>query len=234
MSWFKVDDKFHSHPKAIEAGNAALGLWVRCGSWAADQLTDGFIPHAIASQYGTKPQRIALVSSGFWLPVDGGYQMHNYNLRNPTKDQVLSQRKAAAERIQRWRGNAASNAVTPPVTGDDVTPLVTPPPTRPDPTRSTSSKSTTSTTSTGVPGVVVAEAVAIYVEADVQSRSVTAIQNAASYREVTANNCYARRGAEIAAYLERRPDATAHDIATVVLGVDEFTARQIALKREAS
>lgn len=29
MPWFRVDDDFALHPKAIAAGNAALGLWVR-------------------------------------------------------------------------------------------------------------------------------------------------------------------------------------------------------------
>ena len=35
MPWFIVDDSAHSHPKLIKAGNSAVGLWMRCGSYAA-------------------------------------------------------------------------------------------------------------------------------------------------------------------------------------------------------
>ena len=53
MPWFKVDDGFYDHPKVLEAGNAAVGLWLRCATWSARQLTDGHVPAAIARGYGT-------------------------------------------------------------------------------------------------------------------------------------------------------------------------------------
>lgn len=221
MSWFKIDDKFHSHPKVMQAGNAAIGLWTRCASYAAANLTDGFIPHAIASLYGTKPQRNALVSSRLWVPVDGGYQMHDYTDMNPTREQVLAQRKATAERVTRWRSNGVTNTVTNGVTHDDVTALVTPPPTRPDPTRSTYSHRDTSTTSTGVR----AAAVDIYAKADMAKRSVTDIRNARSYQRTIARNALAEHGQAIADYLESYPAATAVDVAVEVLGIDPYDAR---------
>ena len=33
MPWFNVDDGFAFHRKAVRAGNAAIGLWTRAGSW---------------------------------------------------------------------------------------------------------------------------------------------------------------------------------------------------------
>lgn len=33
--WFRVDDKLHTHEKALLAGVPAMGLWVMCGSWCA-------------------------------------------------------------------------------------------------------------------------------------------------------------------------------------------------------
>jgi hypothetical protein len=48
MSWFRVDDKFAFHAKAVRAGNAAIGVWVRLGAWSSDQLTDGKLPGEIA------------------------------------------------------------------------------------------------------------------------------------------------------------------------------------------
>src|SRR3954470_3028448 len=66
MPWFRIDDKAHSHPKLIKAGNAALGLWLRCGAYAAQHLTDGIVPGVVAELYGTKPQATKLVKAGLW------------------------------------------------------------------------------------------------------------------------------------------------------------------------
>ena len=51
MTWFKVDDKFHSHRKvaALGADVAALSLWVVAGSWSADQ------PHRYSSSRQGEP-----------------------------------------------------------------------------------------------------------------------------------------------------------------------------------
>ena len=48
MSWFKVDDQLAFNAKIVAAGNEAMGLWVRAGSWSAAQLTNGFIPEHMA------------------------------------------------------------------------------------------------------------------------------------------------------------------------------------------
>jgi hypothetical protein len=44
MPWFRLEDSFHNHPKVHQAGNAAIGLWVRCGTYSAQYLTDGHVP----------------------------------------------------------------------------------------------------------------------------------------------------------------------------------------------
>jgi hypothetical protein len=115
MTWFKVDDSFHSHPKALKAGNAALGLWVRCGSYCAQHLTDGFIPREIALLYGTTSLASKLVAAGLWTVVQDGWKMHDWHGYNPTSDRVLADRQAATERQRRAREAALSrrdNSVT--------------------------------------------------------------------------------------------------------------------------
>lgn len=68
MTWFKVDDGFAFHPKAIMAGNAALGLWVRAGAWCGANLTDGFMPKSFITTLGAqKRDADKLVSSGLWF-----------------------------------------------------------------------------------------------------------------------------------------------------------------------
>lgn len=117
MPWFVVDDSAHTHPKIIKAGNAAMGLWMRCGSYAAQHLTDGVVPGAIASMYGTGPQTAKLVKLGLWhqaghdcprcpQPADSDFVMHDYHVYNPTRRQVQERRTKAAEKKRRQRGDS--------------------------------------------------------------------------------------------------------------------------------
>jgi hypothetical protein len=114
MPWFVVDDSAHSHPKMVKAGNAAVGLWMRCGSYAAQHLTDGIVPGDIARMYGTPPQIAKLVKLRLWHPSEhacegcqqppaGDYVMHDYLTYNPTRKQVLDRRAKAADKKRRQR-----------------------------------------------------------------------------------------------------------------------------------
>lgn len=42
---FLVDTRIADHPSVLEINPAAIGLWVRLGSWSASQRSAGFIPH---------------------------------------------------------------------------------------------------------------------------------------------------------------------------------------------
>jgi hypothetical protein len=105
MVWFKVDDSLHSHPKAMAASLAALGLWVVAGSWSSDHLTDGFVPdHMIPSlSRGTDKLAEELVAAGLWKRTRGGYLFHEWaedghgTKRNPTKKEVVENRAKRAE-----------------------------------------------------------------------------------------------------------------------------------------
>lgn len=132
MSWFCVDDGFHSHPKVMAAGNEAVGLFSRCGSYAAQHLTDGFIPEPVALQYGNRRLVKKLVDTRLWVPEAGGWRMPDYLDFNPSREQVLAKRRAATDRQRRARskggGSRPRHAVTPSVTSHELTPEVTPPP----------------------------------------------------------------------------------------------------------
>jgi hypothetical protein len=103
MTWFLVSDDLAFHPKAIMAGNAALGMWVRAGSWAGQQLTDGFVPTDMARSLGTPAQARRLTDSGLWLPAGDGYAFHQWDERQPTKEEVEARRRKNAERLAKWR-----------------------------------------------------------------------------------------------------------------------------------
>lgn len=124
MPWFVVDDSAHSHPKLMRAGNAAVGLWMRCGSYAAQHLTDGIIPGAVVTMYGTAPQAAKLVKVGLWharghdcagcpQPAEGDYVMHDYLTYNPTRKQVSERRERAAEKKRRQRAKGGPEQKSP-------------------------------------------------------------------------------------------------------------------------
>lgn len=153
MTWFRVDDTLAFHRKTVAAGNAAMGLWVRAGSWCAQQLTDGFVPTEIATTLGTAPQITRLVRARLWAEVEGGYTFHQWGEegRQPTRDEVETRRERQRDR-QRLHRERAANAgritaessdkdapffATSQVSGPGHTSVTDPAdayPTRPDPT----------------------------------------------------------------------------------------------------
>lgn len=93
MPWFQVDDQLGFHPKAIAAGNAAMGLWVRAGSWCALHFTEGFVPSDIARSMGTAAQIKRLVDAGLWTASKGGYSFHQWGDRQLSKEQIEERRQ---------------------------------------------------------------------------------------------------------------------------------------------
>ena len=103
MPWFKVDDTLCFHGKSVAAGNAAMGLWVRAGSWSMQTLSDGNVPRAIAATLGTLSQARKLVAVGLWDETADGFRFHEWDQRQPTKAQVKADREATAERQRKAR-----------------------------------------------------------------------------------------------------------------------------------
>lgn len=146
MAWARLDDGFPEHPKVLAVGPFGLTVFVRALCYSARNLTDGFIPNAATASFTVDFARTSraahavdwpsrLVAAGLWDEAPGGYRIHDYLAYNPSKEKVLAERKAAAERVKRWRAdprNAKSNTVTSDerngVTNGGVTVEVTPPP----------------------------------------------------------------------------------------------------------
>lgn len=128
MPWFRLDDSFHSHPKVIAAGNEAAGLFVRCGTYAAEHLTDGYLDRDIVLLYGNPELAAVLVRVRLWHPRRRGWLIHDYLDYNPSREEVERDRKSGAERQRRRRerllsrrDNAVTNGVSP---ADPTRPLI--------------------------------------------------------------------------------------------------------------
>lgn len=77
---FKVAGGAAFDLRVIAADNAAIGLWVRAGSWSASHGTDGEVPDDVMSKLGTRRQIVSLAAArliaetatGTWTLLDSG------------------------------------------------------------------------------------------------------------------------------------------------------------------
>ncbi|UXE04548.1 hypothetical protein SEA_AUBS_76 [Mycobacterium phage Aubs] len=138
MSWFPVDDAFHSHPKARKAGLEAVGLWTLAGSYSMAYLTDGFVPEWWVKE---KPRGMALarrlVAADLWISEEKGgeqgFQFHDWK-PECTKEVILENRRKNRLRKQKQRQSQEESRVTDGVT-DGVSPASCLVPTQPNPTQ---------------------------------------------------------------------------------------------------
>jgi hypothetical protein len=120
MVWFRMDDSFPSHPKVLGIPRrdrlAAVGLWTLAGGWCARQLTDGYLAtHMVDEIGGSSRLASTLVKVGLWEAVEGGFQFHDWNDYNPTREEVEADRSAARERMKRIRSGRSSGGSSPEV-----------------------------------------------------------------------------------------------------------------------
>lgn len=129
MPWFKIDDGFHCHPKVFAAGTAAVGLYVRCGSWASQQTSEGVIPKKVARLYGTPRMIKALIAANLWHAAGhecascpeldaNSYVIHQYLDKNPSRVEVESARQLKSARQQKWRDGKKNDQTSTPAWGD--------------------------------------------------------------------------------------------------------------------
>lgn len=138
MSWFPVDDAFHTHPKARKAGFEAIGLWCVSGSFCMAYLTDGFVPEWFIKE---KPKGMLLaqrlVSADLWEigEKDGeqGFYFHDWKVEC-TKSHVTDVREKARQRQLKSRESRRESRVTDGVT-DGVTHAFVTLATQPNPTQ---------------------------------------------------------------------------------------------------
>lgn|SRR3990167_5748682 len=123
MSWVRLDDQFHNHPKLPMLGStmlACIGLHTLALSWCSAYLTDGFIPKdqiprlagdlSLLLPEGNPWDLVArLVAVNLWEDGEEGYQIHDYLDYNPSKRDVVKLRKMRAELGKKGGKQKASN-----------------------------------------------------------------------------------------------------------------------------
>lgn len=107
MTWTKLDDGFHSHPKVLAAGLEAVGLHTLALSYSSQYLTDGHVGRAFVERHaGRRADRLAqqLVDAGLWEPNGGDeWVIHDYLEFNPSREQITARRRADSNRKRSGR-----------------------------------------------------------------------------------------------------------------------------------
>ena len=153
IGWFKVDDQLAFNAKVMLAGNSAMGLWVRAGSWSSAQLTGGFVPahmaNAMANGMANPCDSDALVMAGLWNEAEGGFQFHDWAEFQPDAEVEKAKRKATSDARSRagkagaqarWAGKPDGKPMAN-ASAENGKPM---PPTRPDPTHKEEAKASSS------------------------------------------------------------------------------------------
>jgi hypothetical protein len=119
VTWAKIDDGFHDHPKIVGLDLQAVGLWVKALSYCSRHLTDGLVPTSMVVHLAGLPraQAIALaralVTAKLWEPVGAkGYRFHDYLTYQTSKQDVDKVRddKRRAGRLgaqSRWQSDSS-------------------------------------------------------------------------------------------------------------------------------
>lgn len=120
MSYAQFHDGFYRNPKVQKVPSAARWMWAASIGYAAEHLTDGFIPsHALGvlcPELDAKPRAklaAALVAAGLWETAEDGWRVHDYLNWNMSKAVILERRAANAARVNKHRnavGNGEGNA----------------------------------------------------------------------------------------------------------------------------
>jgi hypothetical protein len=105
MPWVRIDDSFADHPKVLQAGLPAIGLYILALSHSGRHLTDGHISQEFVRQKaGRHAGQLAdtLVQAGLWELNGDGWDIHDYLDFNPSGSEVRARR----EEVSRVRAEA--------------------------------------------------------------------------------------------------------------------------------
>lgn len=125
MSWVRLDDHFPDNPKIVSAGPLAAWLYVTGLCYCNRLLTDGFVPisqvdrlspHRDDQDLRDSPLHLAqrLCGLGLWMEGEQkgvpGFVIHDYRKYQPSRKEILRQRRQNAGRQTRFR-KASTNGL---------------------------------------------------------------------------------------------------------------------------
>lgn len=125
MAWVRYDDRFTKHPKVRKAGKLLGGRYGltrvvafhhEATEYCNVHLTDGLLTREAIVEFDCDPNPIevvnvlALKSVRLVQRVRGGWKLHDYHDYQPSKADVLEDRRKEAERKRRVRAGQKADA----------------------------------------------------------------------------------------------------------------------------
>ncbi len=113
MPWARLHDGMTFHPKIIEAGNEAIGIWARALAHCNLHLTDGIVTSGVLRSIAAPGKRLEtkrgpvgrLIEVGLLsLGPKGTFVIHDFLDWNDSKAEVLEKREKDAARKRQKRG----------------------------------------------------------------------------------------------------------------------------------
>jgi hypothetical protein len=101
MTWVKLDDHFHDHPKIEALSSDAYRAYIGGLCYCARFLTDGAIPPPRLKKLASKRVAAELVAAGLWEQNGVGVTVHDYLVYQEDAATVLERRRRDSERKKR-------------------------------------------------------------------------------------------------------------------------------------
>jgi hypothetical protein len=112
MTWVRIDDGFPNHPKIIGLSDGAFRLYITALCYSNAYLTDGIIPINTVKKLSNSRHISALVGANLWEICGDDIKILGYDEYQFTKEKVETERKKAADRMQRSRSLRRTDGVT--------------------------------------------------------------------------------------------------------------------------
>ena len=111
--WTKLDDTFWAHPKVMEAGNEAIGVFCRMLSYCA-RYSDGEVPDDAANIISAGTNALEqLAEVGLIERRKADWLIPSYLTYNPSRNEWDENCRKARERKQRWQESHEGNGSRP-------------------------------------------------------------------------------------------------------------------------
>lgn len=131
MSWARLDDGWHDHPKVVAAGLDGAGLWTMCLTWAhkarRTSPTPGVVPEAVVARFaGAKAKKLSarLHEVGLWdAKTDAGWPIHDFDEYLPRYDPEQAKEAGAKGGKARAAKQTAKQTASEPLTESVGEPL---------------------------------------------------------------------------------------------------------------
>lgn len=113
LPWVRLDANIGSHDKVLALLNdpsdrkwQAFASYMVAIAWSGGQGTDGFIPlHALKTVHGSRTTARLLAKYGLWDEGLAGWQIRNFESRQPTRTDRESLHVASLKaNCVRWHG----------------------------------------------------------------------------------------------------------------------------------